>query len=330
MKPAFLKPKKEELIIVIITLIILQSLLFLLWFNQNKEDLKLSENLHHTTNLNKIVVYSNKSNFYYFKGQNHFNKFLQYYETNELNSYKNAIDTMSLYLDSLNTASSKNPEFQKFLASKKKYENEIVPLKIKIDSIIKSGISPIIQENIGDFHYKKYDFEKVLRSIKYDSIKVSDDFVKKGLLSRIGQAIKGNYDIKKEELQVYVKMMYDDNEIKTGTIENQVKNIFFSTDKYYSNQFERLKHSYNSLRKKDNELMQINEKISEHSLYLIQLYMEATSEFNQIKIQNSISDYLSGLKKRNSQLLFILALLAIATFILILKTYNLFQSHNNN
>lgn len=328
MKPPFLKSKKEEIVIVIITLIILQSLLFLLWFNQNKEDLKLSEKLHYNTHLNKIVMYSNKSNFYYFKGQNHFNKFLQYYEANQLNSYKNAIDTMSIYLDSLNTASSKNPEFQKFLASKKKYENEITPLKIKIDSIIKSGISPIIKENIGDFHYKKYDFEKVLRSIKYDSIKVSDDFVKKGLLSRIGQAIKGNYDIKKEELQVYVKMMYDD-EFKTGTIENQVKNIFLSTDKYYSNQFERLKHSYNSLRKKDNELMQINEKISEHSLYLIQLYMEASSEFNQIKIQNNITDYLSSLKKRNSQLLFILALLTIATFILILKTYNLFYSQYN-
>ncbi len=111
----------------------------------------------------------------------------------------------------------------------------------------------------------------VLNSITYDSIRFSDDFVRKGFFSRIGDAFSGKYEFKKEELQIILKMKYG-NTSKSGTVEEQMQNIFKSTTSYYQNEFGNLRNTYSSLREIDKELLEINKQILKNTQDIILFY----------------------------------------------------------
>ena len=66
-------------------------------------------------------------------------------------------------------------------------------------------------------------------------------------------------------------MKYKDK-VKTGTIEEQLKRLFQTTNYYYQKEFEKLKTTFASLRESDIQLMQLNNELLALSQNLIPEY----------------------------------------------------------
>lgn len=311
--------RKLAQIFILTSLFIIQGLVFVIWYFQNKSEEKLSKNIENIISPNKILLLTDKTKSHYFNAQNYFNEYLNSYNPEALKNYKNSLDNMSVYLDSLNEFSKKDIDFNSIISSKHSRENQIINIRKRLDSIIKNGITPITAEKIGEFEFKKYDFEKVLRTITYDTIRISDAVLKRGMLARIGQAILGKYDIKKEELQLYINMSFD-NGAKIGTIENQMENIFLSTDKFYNSQFKKLKHTYYNLKDKDQKLIFINKEILEKSQEILDIYNASIQEFDLVQQQKIIKQYQENSSTRKQSIIILMALMVVGMILLLLLT----------
>ncbi|ODS78528.1 MAG: hypothetical protein ABS44_21765, partial [Chryseobacterium sp. SCN 40-13] len=168
-----------------------------------------------------------------------------------------------------------------------------------------------------NFNVKKYNYIRTLNSITYDTILTSNQDSKKGFFTRIGKAISGKSDILKEQLQVRIKMMYGNTE-KIGSFEDQLKNTFHSIDKYYTHEFQRLNNTYNNLRSKDKELLEINKTILHKSKEILELYSESAQEMDKIKYTKAITN----IESQKTLILTLLGIMAVIT--LILLAYTLF------
>ena len=170
---------------------------------------------------------------------------------------------------------------------KKDKEKEILVLRKELDALLKVGVYPLTSQNAEEYDLNPYNFRKVLNSIQYDSIRLADEVIQKGLITRIGDAIKGKYDIKREELQIYIKMVYG-NTKKSGTIEDQMRNIFQSTSDHYNKEFGQLRNTYSNLRETDKELMIVNKKILKNSQDILLFYTESAQQSSKTQLEKAL------------------------------------------
>lgn len=317
-KPPFINRKLIHASLLVF-IIIIQILIFRTWFNHNSSEKKLVEAISTISNPNLILTLSNKATNHYFDAQNHFNDYIYSYKKLSLENYKISIDSMTVCLDSLNTIARKEHNFKDIVSLKISTEKEIAYLKRALDSIMVLGIKPVDAIAFDNLSLKKYDFEKVLKSISFDSIKISDDVVKRGIFARIGNAIIGKYDVKREELHLNIKMTYGEEE-KSGNIETQLKNAFLSTDRHYSNQFFKLQNRYADLTEKDRKLISINKKIIDSSQEIIQFYTDTAEKYSIHNQKNILDKYNLGTQIRNSNIATLLVLMGLATFLLLIFT----------
>jgi hypothetical protein len=117
----------------------------------------------------------------------------------------------------------------------------------------------------------------------------------------------------KERLQVRIKMVYGNTE-KVGSFEDQLKNTFSTIDHYYTQEFKKLNRTYNNLRKKDRELLEINKTILRNSQEILQVYSDSAQELDKLK-------YATALKNIEKQRTLILALLPIMVLITIILLF---------
>lgn len=319
MKKLPFRKRKFIHISLLVSIIIIQALIFRTWYNHHVNEKKLFDVISSISNPNIILSLSNKATKHYFDAQNHFNEYIYNDKKTSLENYKHSIDSMTVYLDSLNYTSKKALNFKDIVRSKLSTEREIAFLKRELDSIMQQGITPVSEIPFGNYPLEKYDFNKVLKTITYDSIKISDDVVKRGMLARIGNAITGKYDVKREELQLHIKMVYDDEE-KSGNIETQLKNAFLTTDRHYTNQFSRLQKRYAGVKEKDRKLMIINKKIIDNGQEIIQFYTNSAQTLNEAKQKNILHQYNLSTQVRNKTILTLLVLMGLATVLLLLFT----------
>lgn len=302
-----------------ISAIIIQILVFVLWFNQNTDQKKLSEAIENARKPNKALEFSNMATKYYLEAGNNFSDYLQDYNPKSFSKYTISLNNMASYLDSLCVLSNKDKDFFQAVNSKKSTERQVVKLRKQLDSLIAAGIIPIVQEDPKDFKVSRFNFKKVLRTISYDTTKTEDPNEKKGFFARIANAIAGKSDLRKELVLLRIKMEYDNVE-KTGSFEDQLKNIFVSTDKYYNKEFQKLKSTYNNLRKKDKELVYINKMILSNSQDIILFYSKSAQESGKIKYQNAIDRYYIDIKSQKNLILTLLVLMVIITILLLIYT----------
>jgi len=315
MAVSFRQRKRIHLALFIFVLFV-QILILVLWHKQTTDEKLLSESFENSKNQNLAFVYTNGATKNYFDAENYFNEYLHQYDQNLLLEYRNSLDKMSVYLDSLNQLVKDDKDFHQAVTVKKGKEREIVVLRKELDALLKVGVYPLTAQNADDYEMNPYNFKKVLGSIKYDSIRLSDDVIQKGLLTRIGDAIKGKYDIKREELQIYIKMVYG-NTKKTGTIEDQMKNIFESTSAHYQKEFGQLRNTYSHLREKDKELMVVNKKILKNSQDILMFYTESAQLTGKQQLENAMSN----IQNKKSLVGILLLSMIVCTILLMLYSF---------
>jgi len=240
--------------------IVLQVIAVIIWYYDSINQTEMSKALNSMNSLNKISNFTGKINNSFIESQKNFNTYISNKDQASLGKYNASLREISHLIDSLSFITKDNKEFVKILKEKYKSESDILALKYEIDSIIDKQINPDKKNSSKEFKLNKFEYKKILDSIKTDSYIKVDSVSKKGLFSRLGDALAGKMDVQKEQLHITVTMKYKDK-IVSGSIEDQIANVFNTTNKFYENQFKTLKTTFSSLREQDLKLTELNNKL---------------------------------------------------------------------
>lgn len=234
------------------------------------------------------------------------------------------MNEVSRLLDSLSLLTKNNKEFEKILLEKKHSESNIQTLKSEIDSIISLQHNPDKEGVSNVFKLNKFEYKKILDSIKTDTYTKVDSVSKKGLFSRLGAALAGKTDVQKEQLNVTVTMKYKDK-VVTGSIEDQIANLFNTTNTYYEGQFKNLKKHFENLKNQDSKLTELNNKLLALESEIMPVYnksLNALQESTQKQLQNQ---YDSNKITRSYTLAVLIVLMLIISITIFYFTRMAFQ-----
>lgn len=295
--------------------ILLQIMAVIIWHNETTNEDKMSKYFDSISNLGNLKQLTNEINDSFINSQKHYNHYISNKDEASLKKYSASLIETGELVNKLNDATEKNIEFKKVLLEKSKSELGILALKSTIDSIINLQTEPKNQDALGLLDFKKFEYNKILDSIKTDSYMKIDSVSKKGLFSRLGDALAGKTEIQKEQLKIIVTMKYNDK-LVSGSIEDQIKNAFLTTNKYYESQFNNLKKSFTKLRNQDLKLTELNSKLLNLTASVLPTYnkpITALQADSQKKLENQ---YKSNITVRNYTLLVLIVLMFIVSIIL--------------
>jgi signal transduction histidine kinase/CHASE3 domain sensor protein len=320
--------KKTALILLFFLILITQILLYRIWNEQNQSKTAVSHSVEESLKPNQSLLYTNQATKEYLVANTNFNEYLLKHNPANLEKYKSALATMAVYLDSLSLLSKTDTDFSKIINQKKGTEQLVTNLQLRLDSLIElKNLKNRPQDNIN-FAVKKYDYNKILSSITYDTVKKVTETKKKGVFGRIGNALKGKSDIDREEVQSVIKMVFQNQE-KSGSFEDQLKNSFQLSEEYYINNLKTIKNTYEQLKNKDYQLLTINTEILNKSQELLLLYTTAAQENIKDKYYYNSKKYKTDLISSKKTIVTLLILTSIATILLLFYTIYAFIRENN-
>lgn len=311
--------RKTALAILFILLLLCQFLIFRSWFSHHNLQKISAKSLNKVVKPNQSLHYSNEATKNFADAGISFNEYLLNHDPKSLKDYKSAIDKMSIYLDSLNTLSKSDKNFSKIINAKKGAEQKVSLLQKQLSYLINKKVA---SEKIPvdlNFKLQKYDYDKVLSSITYDTVQKVTESKKKSLFGRLGNALAGKSDVNKHEVQSTIKMVFN-NQVRSGTFEEQLRNTFKLTEDYYDNNFKNIRTTYTNLKKSDNNLLQINKLILEKSQEILLFYSKSAQEATVANYVKSAKKYNTNIKVQEETILTLLVLMGITTILLLLYT----------
>lgn len=297
-------------------IILLQIVVVVIWYNETANEDKLSKAFTDVSNANEVGKLTIEMNDAILTSQKHFNNYIDTKNQTSLDDYIVSLNKTSLLIDSLKIISTNNSEaFKKVLSKRNTTESEIKNIKASIDSIIDKQLYPTQQDVASPFQFNVLNYNKVLDSIDTNtSIKI-DSVSRKGLFSRLADAFSGKIEIQKEHLNTVITMKYKDK-VKTGTIEEQMKYLITSSNKYYETEFKRLKNSFVNLRQKDLKLIQFNNQLLMLSQNVLPDFNNAANLFKSNSQKEFQDQYETNKKVRNYSIAALVFLMFVISLIL--------------
>lgn len=258
------KHRKPFHLILIVSIILLQLIVLLLWYNESVNEKKLEqfdEEIRLADASNSLIENAN-SDFY--DAQISLQDYLQFRDIQSLENYFSLLNKMTMKLDTIHFDKAENEELKKKLTQQKKLQFSVDRLKSNIDSIFKLQDFDVVDIDGVPLKLNKINYKDILDSVEVETHLEADSLGRKGLFTRLMNALSGKIEIKKEILNQKVTMKYGKKE-EEGSIEDQLKNVFENSDKHYQQQFRIIKNNYEKLRKRDQMLFAANKDISEKS-----------------------------------------------------------------
>lgn len=306
------------------SVILLQILAIAIWYNESKNETKVSNALEEISSSRKIINYTHLVNTSLIQSQEHFNNYLNNRDTISFQKYSSSLNDISHLLDSLRFLTNENQAYKKIIVKKGRTEAEISVLKSTIDSIINSQISKSPDDVSKLFKFKRFESKKILDSVKTDSYIKVDSVARKGLLARLGDAFAGRLNVQKEQLNTVVTMKYKDMVI-SGSIEDQLKTVFYKTNNYYQNEFINLKKSFLDLRNKDSQLIALNNELLNIGKNIISDYKNSADLLQTGNENNIVNQYKSNKTVRNYSIILLIVIMFIVSIILLSFTHVTFE-----
>lgn len=232
-------------------IILLQILALVTWYNETK----LSKAFDGMALAGKV----NRLNSSMVAAQGYFNNYIVNKGATSLQDYSKELDAVSALIDSLPITGDSKSQKDSLMQKKQKVQLEIVSLKTSIDSIIEGQLQSQ-NEFPKAFKFKEFETDKFLDDIKTKSYVKVDSATRKGLFSRLRDAIANRTNVQKEYVNTVVTMQYKDK-VSTGNVEEQLAKAVAITNDYYANEFTKLKKSFSNLRTNDLRLMEINNQL---------------------------------------------------------------------
>ncbi|MFV8378378.1 hybrid sensor histidine kinase/response regulator [Flavobacterium sp. LB3R33] len=314
-----LKNRKIIHLLLFISIITLQAIAFSFWYSEIKIQNNLYTSIDKIAKPNEAVSLSNQAIKSYFTANNAFTAYLNSNSAQDYTIYRTAIKKMAADLDQLSSLSTKNNIFKQIIASKLSTEKNVSDLQAELNLIINTNYKAAAKLEDIDFKVKAYNYETVLSSITYDTTKTAVVTKKKGLFGRIGNALSGKTQVDKEEVKSVIKMVFNNQE-KSGSFEDQLRNIFKLTENYYKTEVTKLKKINSALKAKDKDLLLINKSILSKSQEIVLIYSSSAQELNRIDYLNSIKKYNASLKDKKKFIFILLITISIITILLLLYT----------
>lgn len=246
--------------VLLATVILLQIIVIGIWYNEKLGQSETVKDLDSINSLNKLSQINNQINYSFINSQKSFNNYKLNKNKESLKTYINSLKGVNTLIDSLNLLTGKDKQFARVLIQKKNAERIIQNLQANIDSIINVQVDPK-RNNISKlFLLNEFEYKKILDSIKTESYVKTDSVSKKKLFNRLGDALKGKREVQKEQVNTIITMKFN-NKVVTGSVEEQMANIFNTTFHYYDYQFKSLKKNFISLREQDEKLTELNNRL---------------------------------------------------------------------
>lgn len=301
------------------SIILLQLLLLIILyneiFNESKLDdlereLKISDQAKHFSDLTKgdyIAVQYNLQNY------------IQTKDNQYLTNYNTALNNLNKNIDSLAKTSNNSDSFILYLKNTDSDTLSIKQLNKAIDSLINVQILPSPQLEKDLLKLNRFNYEDILNSITVESYMMVDSVERKGLFTRLGNAISGKVDVQKEKVNVVVTMKYG-KKVTTGNIEEQLANAFKNTNNYYQNEFSNYKNNLTALKGKDSDFLNRNNQLLNYSGLLLEKYNEALASFSKDTKHKFQDQYKTNKLIRNYAVIGLVLFMVIISGILILLT----------
>lgn len=321
-----LKFKQRKIIhyTLIACVIFLQLVVVIIWYNESSNESEMTKALDSMHSLNKISNFTARINNSFIDSQKNFSNYKNFKDQISLDKYNASLNEISRLIDSLSLITKDNKEFMKILKEKNQSEHTILSLKSDIDSIIESQINPAKNISSKSFKLNKFEYKKILDSIKTDSYIKVDSISKKGLFSRLGDALAGKMDVQKEQLKITVTMKYN-NKVVSGSIEDQFANMFNTTNKYYENQFKNLKNSFANLRDEDSKLTELNNQLLNLEAEIMPHYNKSLNILQGDTQKQLSNQYESNKAVRSYTIVILIVLMFVISIVLFSFTRIAFQ-----
>lgn len=306
------------------SVIFLQIIAIVIWYNETRNEAKLSNAIENISSSKKIINYTHLANKSLIQSQEHFNNYLNNRDKLSFEKYSASLSEISHLLDSLRIISNGNLAYKKIFLKKGQTETDILVLKSSIDSIINSQINKSPDDISKLFKFTKFESKKILDSVKTDSYIKVDSISRKGLLARLGDAFAGRLNVQKQQLNTVVTMKYKDKVI-SGSIEDQLKNVFNKTNNYYQNEFANLKKTFLDLRNKDVQLITLNNQLLNISQNIISDYKNSADLLQADNENNIVNQYKLNKTVRNYAIILLIIITFIVSIILLSFTHVAFK-----
>ena len=231
--------------------------------------------------------------------QAYFQKYVTSQDDQYLKSYFTSVNKLKRNLDSINNFKYQNPNVKIILVSHKKDMAETKNLKLLIDStyLFSTNSNLKLPENLPKL--KTYNYNYNFDKFEVQTKTYSDTVKKKGLFGRIGDAISGKENVRKDSVVVTVK---GGKVLDIPTVKGEVDSIVNSINKHYTREIQKIRlnvdknkdngknssiklySTFNSLLVYSNELMRVYESaVKDSKTQLEREYAEQNSKSNKIR-----------------------------------------------
>ena len=303
----------------LVSVVMLQVLLLVILYNEFVNEPKLEKFDKQLKNLDRTKEFINLSREDYIKIQSSLQDFLKTKENRFLDNYYLSIRDLKSNFDSIKSFTNRDLVFDKFVVKEDSASIPTEKLERIIDSLIRVQLVPNSKLEADLLKLKKYDYKDVLKSVDIETYLLIDSVERKGLLSRIGDAIAGKVAVQKEKLNVVVTMKYG-KKVTTGNIEEQLANAFKNTNNYYQGQFSNLKDNLNDYRNTDSKFLLRNDELLGYNDMLLSKYDDALELYTKAIKEDFNAQYQINKKIRNYSIIGLVLFLIVISGILILLT----------
>jgi two-component system sensor histidine kinase BarA len=250
--------------VLLVSIILLQLIVLLLWYNESVNEKKLAQLADEIRQTDTSHIVVDEANTAFQEAQTHLQDYLQFREMTSLENYVRQLDEMNSRLDSLPLGKEQQEKLKSTVAQQKGLHQKVEELKSSIDSIFQRQMIGIAGGDGLPLALQKMNYKDILNSVEVESHIEADSLARKSLFARLMDAFSGRIEIKKEILNQKVTMKYGKVE-ESGTLTDQLKNVFENSDKHYQQQFKVIQGKFETLRQQDQRLMAVNKALSEQS-----------------------------------------------------------------
>ncbi len=289
------KLRKIVLYSLIICILLIQVTVAAFFYNEfvNRKNLTFIEN--QLKEVQKLENLTDNSREELVNAQGFFQQYVVTNNDKHLKSYFKSVDKLTKTLDSINHFKYKNPKLKKVFTSIKNDSLEVKNLKLLADSTYQLSTNSNFKTRDEVPKLKKFDYDFNFDKFEVQRTTYVDPVKKKGLLGRLGDAIAGKENVRKDSVVVTVK-----NGIVpvASRIKSEMDSVLNLVNNHYTREIQKIQYNvtkkennsgkfyttFNHLLVYSNELMNIYEfAVKDSKSKLEKEYADQNSESNKIR-----------------------------------------------
>lgn len=201
-----------------------------------------------------------------------------------------------------------------YLNKDKGLQTSVNDINSKIDSLRKVDIKPSLPTNEGMLKIDAIKYDDVIDSLNVETTVSVDSVQKKGLFSRLGSAISGKVDVQKEKSKVVLTVRQGKN-VSSGSIEEQIQNLFKTTNDYYQKEFVNYKKKLatvkNNNKNQDANFFNVNSELLSYSNLLLTMYNDILVTFTNDARKKFQEQYQQNKQIRNNAVIGLIVIISL-------------------